>query len=147
MKPKALLFFFLLCSSITGLAQQVDSVTTRTVWTLREVVDYALANNLDIKRSELSLELSNIDKRQAVLALLPSANAFVGYGFNWGRGIDPVTNQFVSSQRNGYTQVGASGDLNLFNGFRLQNNIRQATSALEASEQDLARTRMSYPCL
>lgn len=143
MKSKTLLIILLLSSSLSGLAQQVDSVSaaTKSVWTLRECVDYALANNLQVKRSELSLELSSIDKRQAKLALLPSANAFAGYGFNWGRGIDPVTNQFVASQRNGYTQVGASGDMDLFNGFRLQSNIRQANTEFQASEEDLAKTR------
>lgn len=141
MKSKALLAFFLSLLFLSASAQQADSIANKGVWTLRECVDYALANNLQVKRSELSLELSNIDKSQAKLALLPSANAFASYGFNWGRGIDPVTNQFVSSQRNGYTQLGASGDVDLFNGFRLQNTIKQATAEFEASEEDLAKTR------
>lgn len=143
MKLKALLMLTALCCSATVFAQQVDSVeaSVKTAWTLRECVDYALANNLQVRRSELSLELSDIDQRQAKLALLPSANAFAGYGFNWGRGIDPVTNQFVASQRNDYTQIGASGDLLVFNGFRLQNNIRQANTEYKASAEDLAKTR------
>jgi outer membrane protein len=142
MKLKALLTFLLTFFSFCAVvAQQVDSTASKTVWTLRECVDYALANNLNVKRGELSLELSEIDKRQAKIALLPSANAFTGYGFNWGRGIDPVTNQFISSQRNNYTQLGASGDLDLFNGFRLQNNIKQTSTAYDASEQDLTKTR------
>lgn len=143
MKLKTLLIVTILGSCLSAFAQNVDSTTasTKTVWTLRECVDYALANNLQVKRGELSLELSSIDKRQAKMALLPSANAFTGYGFNWGRGIDPVTNQFVSSQRNNYTQVGVSGDMDLFGGFRLQNTIRQANTDFEASEADLAKTR------
>ena len=140
MKAKALLALLVLCIWSTGFSQQSDTVGGKT-WTLRECVEYALANNLQVKRSELSLELSSIDKRQAKLALLPSANAFSSYGYNWGRGIDPVTNQFISSQRNGYTSIGASGDLDLFNGFRLQNNIRQSAIEFEASEEDLAKTR------
>lgn len=141
MKSKALLtLLFLFCSLIT-FAQQSDTTGSRTVWTLKECIDYALANNLQVKRSELSLELSNIDKRQARLALLPYANAFVSSGYNWGRGIDPVTNQFISSQRNGYTSIGASGGVDLFNGFRLQNNIKQTATEFKASEEDLAKTR------
>ena len=141
MKSKTLLalIFISFCIS-SSYAQQADTVAGK-VWTLRECVDYALGNNLTVKRSELSLELSSIDKRQAKLALLPSANGFTSYGYNWGRGIDPVTNQFISSQRNGYTSVGLSGDVDIFNGFRLQNTIKQASTEVEASEQDLARTR------
>lgn len=140
MKAKALIGFVVFFCCVPGFSQQADTLRER-VWTLRECVDYALANNLQVRRSELSLELSSIDKRQAKLALLPSANAFGSYGYNWGRGIDPVTNQFISSQRNGYTSVGASGDLDLFNGFRLQNTIRQTATEFEASQEDLAKTR------
>ena len=140
MKAKALITFLMFVTGLTAFAQQVDTVGGKE-WTLRECVDYALANNLQVKRSELFLELSSIDKRQAKLALLPSANAFGSYGYNWGRGIDPVTNQFISSQRNGYTSVGASGDLDIFNGFRLQNTIKQTATDFEASQEDLSKTR------
>src|SRR5688572_14645555 len=125
MKSKVLLIVVLCGLVIPSSAQQSDT-TGGTAWTLKQCVDYALANNLQVKRSELSLELSSIDKRQAKLALLPSANAFASSGYNWGRGIDPVTNQFISSQRNGYTSVGASGDIDIFNGLRLQNTIKQS---------------------
>ncbi|MGC1243156.1 MAG: TolC family protein [Chryseosolibacter sp.] len=141
MKTKTLLsvILFFFCCSIQ--AQQADTVADQSAWTLRECVDHALANNLQVKRSELSLELSSIDKRQAKMAMLPSANAFTSYGYNWGRGIDPVTNQFISSQRNGYTSLGANGDFTIFNGFRVQNSIKQTSREFEASEQDLARSK------
>lgn len=141
MKRKIALLVLLLFVCLKVVAQEQDSIAFRKVWTLRECVDYALSNNLQIKRSQLSLELSTIDKRQAVLAMLPSANAAGSYGFNWGRGIDPVTNQFVSSQRNGYTSLGANSQLLLFNGFRVQHSIKQASREAEASEQDLKQSR------
>lgn len=151
MKSKLLLIVLLFCFCIAGLAQQPADTTsvppqaatsnTKDLWTLRECVDYALANNLQIKRSELSVELSNIDKRQALMALIPTANAFASNGYNWGRGIDPVSNQFISSQRNGFTSLGASSDVTLFNGFRIQNTIKQTKHELEASIQDLAKSR------
>lgn len=123
------------------MAQQSNSTAVKATWTLKECVHYALSNNLQVKRSELSLELSSIDKRQARLALLPFANAFATSGYNWGRGIDPVTNQFISSQRNAYTSLGASGGVDLFNSFRRQNEIKRASTEFEASEEDLSKTR------
>ncbi|HET9486657.1 MAG TPA: TolC family protein [Chryseosolibacter sp.] len=141
MKAKFLLTVSFFSIWLTTLAQPGDSIANKTPWTLRECVDYALANNLQVKRSELTLELTSIDKRQSKLALLPTVNAFGSYGFNWGRGIDPVTNQFISSQRNGYTSLGASSDVTLFNGFRLQNTMKQASREFEATEQDLAKSR------
>ena len=141
MKAKAILIVFLFSSWLTGSAQQMDSTGGNGIWTLRACVDYALANNLQVKRSELDVELSSIDKRQARFAMLPSANAQGSYGYNWGRGIDPVTNQFISSQRNGFTSLGASSGVTLFNGFRIQNTIKQSSLELEASEEDLAKSR------
>lgn len=141
MKAKTLLTFFLFSFWLTTSGQQLDSASNTDVWTLRECVDYALANNLLVKRSELDLELSSIDKRQSKLAMFPSANAQASYGYNWGRGIDPVTNDFVSSQRNGFTSLGASSGVTLFNGFRIQNTIKQSNLELEASEEDLAKSR------
>ena len=141
MKSKNLLTLFALLVTWPLFGQQADTVSPQALWTLRECVDYALANNLQIRRSELDVELSSIDKRQSKLAMLPSANAQGSYGFNWGRGIDPVTNDFVSSQRNGYTSLGASSSVTLFNGFRIQNTIKQSDLELEASEEDLAKSR------
>ena len=141
MKAKALLTITLFSFWLTAFAQQTDTTAGDAIWTLRECVDYALANNLQVKRSELDVELSNIDKRQSRLAMLPSANAQGSYGYNWGRGIDPVTNQFVSSQRNGFTSLGASSGVTLFNAFRIQNTIKQSSLELDASEQDLAKSR------
>jgi outer membrane protein len=141
MKAKTLLTLLSLLLTWPLLAQPADRVSGEDLWTLRECVDYALANNLQIRRSELDVQLSVIDKRQSKLAMLPSANAQGSYGFNWGRGIDPVTNDFVSSQRNGYTSLGASSGVTIFNGFRIQNTIKQSNLDLEASEEDLAKSR------
>jgi outer membrane protein len=141
MKSRTLLTVFLLSFALIALGQQVDSASGKDVWTLRECVDYALANNLQVKRSELTLELSSIDKRQTKLSMFPSANAQVSSGYNWGRGIDPVTNQFISSQRNGFTSLGASSGVTLFNGFAIQNSIKQSNLDLEASEEDLSKSR------
>lgn len=141
MKIKTLLTVFLLSCGSSAISQQADSISGDEMWTLQECVEFALANNLQVKRSELNVELSSIDRRQSKLAMLPTANAQGSYGYNWGRGIDPVTNQFISSQRNGYTSLGASSGVILFNGFRIQNTIKQSNFELEASEEDLAKSR------
>ena len=141
MKTKTLLTCFFISLCFVAQAQQLDTASGKEVWTLQECVDFALAHNLQVKRSELDVELSSIDRRQSRLAMLPTANAQVSNGYNWGRGIDPVTNQFISSQRNGFTSLGASSGVTLFNGFRIQNTIKQSGLELEASQEDLAKSR------
>jgi outer membrane protein len=140
MKAKFLFIVAIFSSAVCWAQQQADSISG-DFWTLRQCVDYALANNLQVRRSELSVELSDIENTQAKFAMLPSLNGSASYGFNWGRGIDPVTNQFISSQRNGYTSLGASSGVTVFNGFRIQNTIKQTARDKEASVLDLAKSR------
>lgn len=130
-----------ICLSFSSFSQSASDTIPKKIWSLKECVDYALSYNLQVKRSELSLEGSEIDLTQARMALLPNANANASYGYNWGRGLDPVTNQFVTSQRNNVSSFGASSSLVIFNWFRLQNSIRQGSSAYGASEQSLLKAR------
>jgi outer membrane protein len=125
---------------LTGFAQ-TDSIADAKLWNLRECIDYALANNLQIKRSALTVETNQVNQRQNKMNQVPTVNASTSYGYNWGRGIDPTSNQFVNSQRNAVLDAGVQASVTLFNGFRIQNTIKQGSRDLFASEQDLAKTR------
>lgn len=140
MKTKTLLGLCFLFAAYSVVAQE-GNPSNDNVWSLEECVDYALAHNLDIRRSQLALELSSIDRRQATLSMFPTLNSFGSSGYNWGRGLDPVTNQFVSSQRTHYASIGGSSDVTLFNGFRIQNTIKQTRFENEAAEEDLSKSR------
>ncbi len=134
---RVLIFFFavLLCSA--SYAQTDNGVR---VWTLKECVDYALSNNLDVQRSQYGVESSEISQDVARMAMLPSLNANISNGYNWGRSINPVTNQFTTQQ---ITSLGpnASSSVTLFNGLRLQSSLRQSNRDLAASEQDLLKAK------
>ncbi|HYG02644.1 MAG TPA: TolC family protein [Chryseosolibacter sp.] len=140
MRTRILLLSVLLAiSGVPAFSQQQESAVR--LWTLKECIDYALSHNLNVKRGELQVELSEVNFTQAKMNLLPSANASASYGYNWGRGLDPVTNQFVSSQRNNVSSLNANGSLTLFNGLRVQNSIKQGRHDVAASEKDLAKAR------
>ena len=142
MKQRVLLTASLILVAIAGFSQASSSgSTTKKLWTLKECVDYALANNLQIKRSEYNVQTAGVNANQAKFALLPTANAQGNTGYNWGRGLDPVSNQFVSSQRNGFTSVGGQSSVTLFNGLRLQSNWKQTSREREASEMDLEKAK------
>lgn len=102
-------------------------------WTLSECVAFALQNNLTIQeqwvaedRNELWLEKSKMDR-------LPSLNSSASHNYNFGRTIDPFTNQFGTQriQSNSFTL--GSGVV-LYNGFRLKNTIYQMELQGEAIE-------------
>jgi outer membrane protein len=136
MKTRILLpLLFLWVVTLTGFAQDV-----KKQWTLQECIDYALANSLNVKRSEYDVENSEISYSQAKWALAPNLNASASPGSNWGRSINPVTNQFTT-QRNNSISPNASSSVMLFNGFRLQYNIKQTSREYQASKEDLQKTK------
>ncbi len=109
-------------------------------WTLQECVNTALENNLRVMRSLYGVESAKINLLQAKMAFLPTVSGFGAYGENFGRAINPVTNQFINRNSN-TINAGASGSLTLFNGQRIQNTFRQTNRDYEASNYDLAKSR------
>lgn len=133
MKKSVVLLFCLL----TTAAFAQDSVK---VWTLRECVDYALANNLNVERSVYGVESAEIDHDQARWAMAPSLNASGSYGYNWGRSINPVTNLFTTREIISLSP-NANSSVTVFNGLRIQNTIRQTSKGLDASQADLEKAK------
>jgi outer membrane protein len=126
--------FFILFSFISAVAFSQDS------WTLEKCIEHALTNNISIKQSELSLEINQIDRKEAIGGLLPNLNAQGGFGFNWGQRIDPFTNQFAS-ERIESGNVGIATSVNLFSGFRQWNLIKRAELSAEAGKWNLEKMK------
>ncbi|CAN5583479.1 TolC family protein [soil metagenome] len=109
-------------------------------WNLKECVDIALENNLRIKRSFYNVETFKAGMLQAKGAFLPTLNIGGSYGQNYGRAINPVTNQFADRNSNVINVQGTSG-VTLFNGLRIQNSFRQSQRDLGASNYDLQKAK------
>ena len=107
---------------------------------LRECIDIAVENNLNVQRSKLNVEGAASNLQQAQGQRYPSLNLAGNYGFNWGRGIDPTSNLFVA-QRVGFNGVNGRLGLPLVNGMQVTNSIKQRKIEMEASKFDLARTK------
>jgi outer membrane protein len=103
-------------------------------------VDYALANNLNVQRSQFDVESAEVNKMTSKAAMFPSLNASVSNGYNWGRSINPVTNTFTTQQIRSLSP-NANTSVTLFNGLRIQNQIKQANKDFAASEEDLQKAK------
>jgi outer membrane protein len=139
MKTKSLLLILFSFFSFALSAQQTDTSSTN-VWTLKQCVDYALTNNLSIKRSVYNVESNEIDYKQSKWSRYPTLNANLSYGYNWGRSINPVNYEFTTEELTSFNP-NANSSVTLFNGMRIQNSIQQYSYSYKASEQDLARTK------
>ena len=77
------------------------NVTAQKIFTLKQCVDTAIANNLLVKQSDLQVERAAINFKQSRDNRLPDLTASLNHGLNQGRSIDPFTNSYVS-QNIGY---------------------------------------------
>ena len=118
------IFFFFLIFHISGYAQ--DSTKYLTI---KQCVDLAITNNLQVQQSQIQLEQSGVLYKQSKDNLLPQINATLTQGQNYGRSISNVDNSYVDQQF-GQGNYGVSANLLLFNGLSLQNAIKQNALAL-----------------
>lgn len=127
-KRKFALLFVVLFVSVNSWAQEE--------WSLERCINYALENNIQIKQSALQAESARLDKVQSLAQMFPNLNASTGFNFNFGRNIDPGTNQFVNEQvRSNNWRVGSN--VTLFNGLRLLNTFKQSQLDQLAAEYNL----------
>ncbi len=144
MKTLTLALLAGLLLSNTGITQAQSQAQNQTpndgLWSLRECVDYAMTNNLTIKRSELSSRSSEVAYFQSKMAFLPTVTGNGQLSWNFGRFIDPTTNQFIN-QNSQTGNFGLSGGILLFQGGQQLNSYRQNEKAFRASVEDIKQSR------
>jgi outer membrane protein len=111
-----------------------------SIYSLKQCVDIALANNLQVKQQELQTQTDRISLGQAKDNRLPQIGANINQGTNQGRSIDPFTNSYINQSVN-YGNYSLSGDLNLFSGGLVNNFIKQNKYNTEASNMDLQQLK------
>ena len=109
-----------------------------TVYNLQQCIDIAVENNLSVRRARLALENNKVNYNQSRASQLPNANVNWSFGYNWGRSIDPTTNQFIS-QRINSSGLNGSSSVVLFNGLQQYNTTIQSKVNIAVSEADLER--------
>ncbi len=117
---------------VAGLSALFFSVTAQQKWTLRQCVEYALANNVSVKQSDVQARLAELTYKQSRLQQYPTANISGNAGINAGRSIDPTTNQFTTSQLF-FSGLNFNTGGTIFNWFSLKNNIAANEFEMQAA--------------
>ena len=107
-----LIVFFLVQGK--GLAQEE--------WSLDDCINYAMENNLDIESQKITTEKRRESLNQSQRTRLPYVNAGTNYNINYGKSVDPNTNEIVNTSfaSNSYS---FNAGITLFEGFMLNNRI------------------------
>ena len=109
------------------------------VWTLAQCIDYALENNLTIKRGGLTVEQKEISLNTAENSRLPGVSASSGQNFSFGRGLT-ADNTYANTNTTS-TSFSVGADVPVFNGFRIKHNIELSKLDLAAATADLEKAR------
>jgi outer membrane protein len=97
-------------------------------WSLQECVDYALENNISLKRAQLNTDYSKEEITIAKARLLPSVTANASQNFGVNSKYDRV---------NPSNNFGISAGVDLYNGGRNKLLINQANNGIALSQLDL----------
>jgi outer membrane protein len=118
----------MLLTFIPAMAQEKE-------WTLTDCIDYALRENISVRKADLNVTIGEISLQQAKDNRLPNLNSSIGHDFSW--------NKSNSDTVKTSTSFGLSSGVTLFNGFELKNNIKKAEVNYEALKYNSLETKES----
>ncbi len=119
------LIFTLLCINV-AVAQEGKK------WTLRECIDYAITNNIEVKQSKISVNTSREDLMQAKASKLPSLGFSSAQNFSAQKN-ENSNGDFVS--KGSYTgSYALNTSITLYNGGKLSQNQKQQNIAVKIDE-------------
>lgn len=124
------IFVFCFC---TGGLQLLSAQEKPQEWTLKNCIDYALTQNIQLKKSKIALESSQVDSKSARAKLFPSLSfgstqQYINTPFPEGNSLDNyVVTGSKGSSKNSYTgNYSLRSSMTLYNGGKLRNNIKSS---------------------
>lgn len=109
---------------------------------LEECAELLVKNNLTFREGQLQAEAAQAQWRQAKSQQLPTLGINASQGVNLGRSIDRFTNAYIDQLYNS-SYVGANVQEPIFQGFQVQNQIRQFKLLKESSLENSTAVRNS----
>ncbi len=105
------------------------------VWTLKRCIDYALENNIDIKRQELQMQISEKDLTQSKFNLLPDLGAAAEHRLSSGRSLNTENYEWENAKIQ-QGSMGLRSNVTLFSGFQNINTIKQNRFLFLSSQEN-----------
>lgn len=121
----------LILAAVPETAYSQQSLPPDKVWTLEDCINYALEENISLKKSRLEVETSQLELKQSKAAMYPSVSFSITQGLT-NRPYQETSSTITGSeilQTEGNTSYMGSYGLNaqwsIFDGLRLRNTVRQ----------------------
>lgn len=110
-----------------------SSLSAQKLWTLKECINHAIENNIQIQQSELTIEESKIILNTASNSRLPSLGASMDGSVFFGRG--PSRDGTYIDNTQASANFGINLGLPVYEGGRIKNDILSKEFSLQASVQ------------
>ncbi len=102
-------------------------------WSLTDCIEYAVANNISVKKTELNQQTATVNYHQAKSNRLPSVSGNASLNVNNGSAINQITNDRVN-QTILTNSLGVNASLPLYQGNKLNLQIQRTGLTLEQNE-------------
>jgi outer membrane protein len=109
-------------------------------WDLKRCVEFAWANNITVRQSDVQKRIGEVQLKQDKWARYPSASFSTNTGFQFGRSIDPTTNEFTTNQTL-FQSFNFQAGVAVFNWHRLKNNVIASQYELLARGADVDKAK------
>ena len=108
-------------------------ISAQKVWSLQDCLNYAVANNITVKKAALTKTTDQLNYEQAKNNKLPTVYGSASMGLTNGSSIDPITSSFVN-QTILSNSFGVSGNITLYQGNKLNLEIEKNKILTSQSE-------------
>jgi outer membrane protein len=109
-------------------------------WDLRRCVDYAMANNITVQQADVQARLAVLQTKLSRAQQIPTLGLNTQAGYQFGRSIDPTTNQYTNNKVF-FQSYGVQAGITLFNFFSIKNNIISSAKSEEAYKLGVGKAR------
>ena len=114
-------------------------VFSQKKWTLRECVDYAVKNNLQVINNQYNNDIQSKNLAMAKNDYLPSASANIGNNVRFGQVPDNAGNSLRTDAFSNSASLGVSMDI--YNNGRIKKTVQKSQYDLDASFLDTEKTK------
>jgi outer membrane protein len=136
---RKLVLIFTFCTALlTSQGMSFMQAQQDSTWTLQKCIEYALKQNIQVRKSELSNERFGLYAEQAKAQRLPSLGASINQNFDWSRSTSTGSSGLTGSNGSSYS---ANSGVTIFNYSRLTNLIKQAELDIQGGTYSLETTK------
>jgi len=125
---------------IFGLLAFTSSLFSQEPWTLERCIEYALANNIQVKLQELNVKVNEVNLLQSKMEALPTLNINGNHSYSFGLVTNYITNT-KESLKTQATSFSISTGMPIYNGFQVTNTRKQNQFDLKASVADVEKVK------